>query len=126
MISLPIVCVLNKWKAPHCKHGNEINKHLGTNANSLEELVEELGQGEFGHTPRVGDAFAGGGSIPFEAARIGCEAYASDLNPAAALLTWASLNIIGGGKEIQEKVEKAQEEAFAKADQANYRMGHRT
>ena len=78
----------------------EINKHLRTNAFSLQELVEELGQREFGNTPRVGDAFAGGGSIPFEAARIGCEAYASDLNPAAALLTWASLNIIGGGKEV--------------------------
>ena len=78
--------------------------------------MEELGQREFGNTPRVGDAFAGGGSIPFEAARIGCEAYASDLNPAAALLTWASLNIIGGGKEVQEKVAKAQEDAFEKAD----------
>lgn len=104
-------------EGPSAKAWQEINAHLKTSAFSLQELVEELGQREFGHTPRVGDAFAGGGSIPFEAARIGCEAYASDLNPAAALLTWASLNIIGGGKEVQEKVEKAQQEAFDKADQ---------
>jgi putative DNA methylase len=66
----------------------EINAHLGTHASSLQELVKELGKRRFGHVPRVGDAFCGGGSVPFEAARIGCEAYGSDLNPVAALLTW--------------------------------------
>jgi len=81
-----------------------INDHLGTTATSLPELVEQLGQRTFGHTPRVGDAFSGGGSIPFEAARIGCEAFGSDLNPVAGLLTWASLHLLGGGKEVQEEV----------------------
>ena len=66
-----------------------INVHLGTQANSLPVLVRELGERRFGRVPRVGDAFCGGGSVPFEAARIGCEAYGSDLNPVAALLTWA-------------------------------------
>lgn len=94
----------------------EINEHLGTNASSLQELIEQLGVKQFGRKPRVGDSFCGGGSIPFEAARIGCEAYGSDLNPAAALLTWAGLHIIGGGKAIQEKVRKAQEKAFASAN----------
>ena len=32
-------------------------------------------------TPLVVDPFAGGGSIPLEALRLGCEAFASDLNP---------------------------------------------
>ncbi|MBM3883499.1 MAG: DUF1156 domain-containing protein [Verrucomicrobia bacterium] len=58
-----------------------INAHLGTKASSLPELVAELGKRRFGHVPRVGDAFCGGGSIPFEAARIGCDAYGSDLTP---------------------------------------------
>src|SRR5688572_14706501 len=53
----------------------DINDHLGTTATSLSELVDQLGRHTFGHTPRVGDAFCGGGSIPFEAARIGCEAF---------------------------------------------------
>ena len=94
----------------------EINAHLGTTATCLPELVEQLGQRAFGHTPRVGDAFCGGGSIPFEAARIGCEAFGSDLNPVAGLLTWASLNLLGGGKEVQEEVMRVQAAALAEAD----------
>jgi hypothetical protein len=94
----------------------EINDHLGTQAKSLPELVEQLGQRSFGHTPRVGDSFCGGGSIPFEAARIGCEAFGSDLNPVAGLLTWASLNLLGGGKAVQEEVMRVQAEALAAAD----------
>ena len=39
----------------------EINAHLATAANSLPELVEQLGQRTFGHTPRIGDTFCGGG-----------------------------------------------------------------
>ncbi len=94
----------------------EINAHLGTTATKLAELVEQLGQRTFGHTPRVGDSFCGGGSIPFEAARIGCEAFGSDLNPVAGLLTWASLNLLGGGEEVQEEVMRVQAAALAAAD----------
>ncbi len=94
----------------------EINAHLGTTAMSLADLVEQLGQRAFGHTPRVGDSFCGGGSIPFEAARIGCEAFGSDLNPVASLLTWASLNLLGGGRVVQDEVRKVQEGVFAAAD----------
>ena len=36
--------------------------------------------------PLVVDPFAGGGSIPLEALRLGCEAFASDLNPVACLV----------------------------------------
>lgn len=94
----------------------EINEHLGTQAKNLQELIEQLGVKQFGHRPRVGDSFCGGGSIPFEAARIGCEAYGSDLNPAAALLTWAGLHIIGGGATVQEKVKNEQKRAFELAN----------
>ena len=96
---------------------SEINTHLGTNAHSLPELVEELGQQRFGHRPRVGDSFCGAGSVPFEAARLGCDAYGSDLSPVAALLTWAALNIIGGGKEIARQVQEAQRKIFDAVDQ---------
>lgn len=94
----------------------EINAHLGTSAASLSELVQELGESRFNRRPRVGDSFCGGGSIPFEAARIGCEAYASDLNPVAGLLTWASLNLVGGGRAVQEEVERVQQRVFTEAD----------
>ena len=93
-----------------------INEHLVTSASSLSELVRELGQRRFGRVPRVGDAFCGGGSVPFEAARIGCEAFGSDLNPVAALLTWGALNIIGGGEKAVERVRRAQQAVFDDVD----------
>ncbi|MBW6503453.1 DUF1156 domain-containing protein [bacterium] len=94
----------------------EINAHLGTSANSFEDLVHELGARQFGRVPRVGDTFCGGGNIPFEAARLGCEAYGADLSPIAGLLTWGSLNIVGGGKKAADRITKAQERAFKKVD----------
>jgi adenine-specific DNA methylase len=77
-----------------------INSHLGTNASSLSTLVQELGKRQFGENPRIGDAFCGRGSVPFEAARLGCDVVGTDLSPVATLLTWAALNIIGGGEKV--------------------------
>lgn len=100
---------------PSARAWEEINAHLSTSASSLPELIEQLGQNAFGHKPRVGDSFCGGGSIPFEAARIGCEALGSDLNPVAGLLTWASLNLLGSGIETPEEISSFQETVFAAA-----------
>jgi adenine-specific DNA methylase len=94
----------------------EINTHLGTHVTSLSELVEELGRRRFGHRPQVGDSFCGAGSVPFEAARLGCDAYGSDLSPVAALLTWAALHIVGGGEEVARQVQQAQQEIFDTVD----------
>jgi putative DNA methylase len=80
--------------------------HLGIDAHSFPELVEQLGILRYGHRPRVGDTFSGGGSIPFEAARIGCDAYASDLNPIACMLTWGAFNIVGASAESRGEIEK--------------------
>ena len=104
----------------------EINAHLHTDAYSLPELIRQLGERAFGHVPRVGDGFCGGGSVPFEAARIGCASFGSDLNPVACLLTWASINLIGGGEELQERVRQTQEDAFAEADRqiTSWRIEH--
>jgi len=41
--------------------------------------------------PKILDPFSGGGSIPLEALRLGCETYASDLNPLAVLIGKATL-----------------------------------
>lgn len=41
--------------------------------------------------PKVLDMFAGGGSIPLEALRLGCEAYALDLNPVAHIIELCTL-----------------------------------
>lgn len=80
----------------------KINRHyayLGISAGSVESLTDQLGILRYGHRPLVGDTFSGGGSIPFKAARLGCDVYASDLNPIACMLTWGALNVIGGSSE---------------------------
>ncbi|CUJ21206.1 anti-phage-associated DUF1156 domain-containing protein [Achromobacter xylosoxidans] len=82
--------------------------HWGVNVKSLPELVEQLGILRYGHRPRVGDTFSGGGSIPFEAARIGCDAYASDLNPVACMLTWGGAEIIGAPSKRREEILQTQ------------------
>jgi len=41
--------------------------------------------------PRVLDMFAGGGAIPLEAARLGCESHALELNPVAHLIELCSV-----------------------------------
>ncbi|WP_251930229.1 anti-phage-associated DUF1156 domain-containing protein [Salinibacter ruber] len=108
---------------PSEKAWEDINAHLGTNAESLTGLIRELGEQQFGRTPRVGDAFCGGGSVPFEAARLGCPSYGADLNPVATLLTWASLNVIGGGQQVSELVETAQEKVYAAVDEQITKWG---
>jgi putative DNA methylase len=94
----------------------EVNNHLGTTARSFPELAEQLGIMRFGHRPRVGDSFCGAGSIPFEAARLGCDVYASDLNPIGCLLTWGALNIVGGDAETRSSIERAQREVADAVD----------
>jgi putative DNA methylase len=81
-----------------------VNAHLGTSAQSFPELVEQLGILRFGNRPRLADTFCGSGQIAFEAARLGCDVYASDLNPVACMLTWGALNIVGGSLESREKL----------------------
>ena len=94
----------------------EINQYLATTASSLTELIPQLGIKRFGKLPKTGDVFAGGGSIPFETARLGCETYGSDLNPVASMLTWGATHILGGGEEIRNKVEEAQQKVFTEVD----------
>lgn len=104
----------------------EVNRHyahLGVSVQSLPELVEQLGILRYGHRPRVGDTFSGGGSIPFEAARIGCDVYASDLNPVACMLTWGALNIIGSSPERRTEIEKGQERVAKAVDAEITKLG---
>ncbi|MCL6519037.1 MAG: DUF1156 domain-containing protein, partial [Armatimonadetes bacterium] len=52
----------------------------------LEEARRLIREAYGGRAPKVLDCFAGGGVIPLEALRLGCEAYALDYNPVAVLL----------------------------------------
>lgn len=90
---------------PVWDHLSEHYAEWGILANTFDELIEQLGILRFGQRPRIGDPFAGGGSIPFEAARIGCDVYAGDLNPVACMLNWGAFNIIGATKSKQNIIE---------------------
>ncbi|MGA9348990.1 MAG: DUF1156 domain-containing protein [Anaerolineae bacterium] len=69
---------LSKWE-------NSLNPHL------LERARRDILEASGGKPPRVLDPFAGGGAIPLEALRLGCETYASDYNPVAVLILKATL-----------------------------------
>lgn len=102
---------------------NQQYAHLGINASNVAELIEQLGILRYGHRPRVGDTFSGGGSIPFEAARIGCDVYASDLNPIACMLTWGALNIIGASPERRAEIDREQQVIFEVIDREITKLG---
>jgi len=93
---------------------DSVNAHLGTAACSFPELIEQLGILRFGHRPRLGDTFCGSGQIPFEAARLGCDVFASDLNPIACLLAWGAFNVIGVSRDAQASLVAAQTSLAAK------------
>jgi putative DNA methylase len=103
-----------------------VNAHLGTTARSHSELVEQLGIARFGRRPRLADTFCGGGAIPFEAARLGCDVYASDLNPIACMLTWGALNVIGADDETRAEISRAQSDVVRDLDQEIIQTGIET
>ena len=58
-------------------------------AQAHQEILDSTG----GNPPPILDPFAGGGTIPLEAQRLGLEARASDLNPVAVLINKALIEI---------------------------------
>src|SRR5690606_7634545 len=58
--------------------------------NQARELIQIATEG---NPPPLLDPFAGGGSIPLEAQRLGLEAHASDLNPVAVMINKAQIEI---------------------------------
>ena len=73
----------------------------------LTQAAHEALGGEPGTRPLVVDPFAGGGSIPLEALRVGADAFASDLNPVAVLLNKVVLEYIPKyGQRLADEVRK--------------------
>ncbi|MBR3624181.1 MAG: DUF1156 domain-containing protein, partial [Selenomonadaceae bacterium] len=59
----------------------------------FEEAYEEIKKSTGGNPPPVFDPFAGGGTIPLEAQRLGLKAIAADLNPVAVMINKAMIEI---------------------------------
>lgn len=109
-------CRVEQIDGPPEESWVEINAYLGTTAKTLPELIEQLSILRYGKRLKVGDAFSGMGSIPFEAAELGCDVYASDLNPVACLLTWGALNLVGGTDEFRATVHAEQKRIYDEVD----------
>ncbi|MGA1603817.1 MAG: DUF1156 domain-containing protein, partial [Prochlorothrix sp.] len=74
---------------------------------ALTQAAHEALGGIPGTRPLVVDPFAGGGSIPLEALRVGADAFASDLNPVAVLLNKVVLEYIPKyGQRLADEVRK--------------------
>jgi len=73
-----LIAEISKWE-------NSLNPQLLEKARNL--IKKSYPDGP----PKVLDCFAGGGAIPLEALRLGCETYALDLNPVANLILKATL-----------------------------------
>jgi putative DNA methylase len=81
-----------------------VSEYLDTSRALTQSAHEALG-GTPGTRPLVVDPFAGGGSIPLEALRVGADVFASDLNPVAALLNKAILQSIPKyGRRLADEV----------------------
>ncbi|RLI19459.1 hypothetical protein DRO54_08455 [Candidatus Bathyarchaeota archaeon] len=68
-----------------CKWENSLNSMI------IEKARKDILEANGGKPPRVLDPFAGGGSIPLEALRLGCETYAGEYNPVAVLILKCTL-----------------------------------
>ncbi len=62
------------------------------NAPAMDELRAAIKQFYGGNAPKVLDPFAGGGAIPLEAMRLGCEVTSADLNPVAWFIQKCTLD----------------------------------
>ena len=90
------------------------------NANNSKyiDAARQLVQAAHGEDkPLVADSFSGGGSIPLEALRIGCDAFASDLNPVACLILRAMLEEIPRrGLELADQLRQLGEQVKKQAE----------
>jgi adenine-specific DNA methylase len=87
--------------------GASLDKDLLRVSRSLVLVAHESLGGESGARPLVIDPFCGGGAIPFEAVRVGADAFASDLNPIPVLLNRVLLEYVPRfGAQLAAEVER--------------------
>ncbi|MBZ5590576.1 MAG: DUF1156 domain-containing protein, partial [Acidobacteriia bacterium] len=88
--------------------------HWGRESNpDLEWFRARIREAYGGQAPKVLDPFAGGGAIPLEAMRLGCEATAIDINPVAWFILKCTLEypqrLAGQRRPLPEFVLKSRE-----------------
>jgi putative DNA methylase len=87
-------------------YNSTVREYVETSRAFTQAAHEALG-GAPGTRPLIVDPFAGGGSIPLEALRVGADAFASDLNPIPVLLNKVVLEYIPKyGQRLADEVRK--------------------
>ena len=84
---------LSKWE-------NSLNQTM------IKQARQDILKANGGKPPKVLDPFAGGGAIPLEALRLGCETYSADLNPVSVLIQKCTLEYpqkYGQPKKVKTK-----------------------
>jgi adenine-specific DNA methylase len=75
------------------------------NGSMIRKAREDILKANGGKPPKVLDPFGGGGAIPLEALRLGCEVYSNDYNPVAVLIQKCTLEYPQKfGKKVKRKV----------------------
>jgi adenine-specific DNA methylase len=104
---LPLRQALLDFIADFANWDNSTHPDYLDTSRALTQIAHEALGGEPGTRPLVVDPFAGGGSIPLEALRVGADAFASDLNPVAVLLNKVVLEYIPKyGQRLADEVRK--------------------
>ena len=94
------------------------NWDMATNRTYMDVARELVRAAYPDELPLAVDPFAGGGSIPLEALRLGCEVFASDLNPVACLILRAMLQEIPRhGPKLTEELRRVALEIKQSAEQ---------
>ena len=78
-----LIASLTRWGDENGQGDWDKKDQRGRWLNKLRIARELILMAYNGHPPKVMDMFAGGGAIPLEAMRLGCEAIANDYNPVA-------------------------------------------
>lgn len=75
------------------------------NQTMIDRARKDILKANGGKPPKVLDPFGGGGAIPLEALRLGCETYSNDLNPVAVLIQKCTLEYPQKyGRPIKRKI----------------------
>ena len=86
---------------------NSTHPNYLATSRAITQIAHEVNEGIPQTKPLVADPFAGGGSIPLEALRVGADAFASDLNPVAVLLNKVVIEYIPKyGQKLAHEIHK--------------------
>jgi len=100
---------INEWNKKRqfiidfSKWENSLNQRM------IKQAREDILKANGGKPPKVLDPFGGGGAIPLEALRLGCETYSNDYNPVAVLIQKCTLEYPQKyGKPVERKRKKVE------------------